>query len=391
MASFDTQFKLSGPVRPSGYARSSGVSSSTAPLAVAIKQSANADRQFTWAVSDGLIAFCWIPFVAIGLLLRADPERLIWFVSLTLLISFAHQPLTLALVYGDGRNFRLRTRLFTWSPILLAGAVVAAQHVSLTLLAIVAGLWNVEHTLMQRYGIIRIHGRNVGEDQGRLEKSMLFAWMAIILVLVAADSGSARHVERAGMRGKNRRGVEVLLELHRVAIVLVPIVAAIAIVTTVLWLRRESRRGASGSFPKRLYVASTAALLVTILFDPVAGLLGFVGAHAVEYFVIVHRSVGVKYPNAQVDGGAPIGVALRRLGRTGFFVIYVGIVLGVVSLLDRWGNTTVYTVVILTLGGMHVLYDGFIWKKPSTGKGGMLATAGLAAIPAPVVRSVRDR
>ncbi len=31
-------------------------------------------------------------------------------------------------------------------------------------------------------------------------------------------------------------------------------------------------------------------------------------------------------------------------------------------------------VVILTLGGMHVLYDGFIWKRPVPGTGGMLTT-----------------
>jgi hypothetical protein len=29
--------------------------------------------------------------------------------------------------------------------------------------------------------------------------------------------------------------------------------------------------------------------------------------------------------------------------------------------------------VLLTLGGMHVFYDGFIWKRPSPGRGGMLA------------------
>jgi hypothetical protein len=290
------------------------------------------------------------------------------------LISFAHQPLTLALVYGDRRNFGLRRRVFTWSPLVLAGAVLAAQHVSLTLLAIVAGLWNVEHTLMQRYGIVRIHGRKAGEDQGRLEKTMLFAWLVLVLVLVAADSGAAGHVERAGLRGKNRRGLEVLMDLRPYAVSIVPFVIAIGAVVAVLWVRDEVHRGTTGSLAKRLYVLSTAALFTTILFDPVAGLLGFVGAHAVEYFAIVHRSVGTRYPNADVDGRAPIGYALRRFGRTGFLAIYVGIVLAAVSLLDRWGSVTVYTVVVLTLGGMHVLYDGFIWKRPNAGRGGMLAS-----------------
>ena len=41
---------------------------------------------------------------------------------------FAHQPFTLALVYGDKRTFDLRRRIFTWSPV-GAGAVLATQHI----------------------------------------------------------------------------------------------------------------------------------------------------------------------------------------------------------------------------------------------------------------------
>ncbi len=35
-------------------------------------------------------------------------------------------------------------------------------------------------------------------------------------------------------------------------------------------------------------------------------------------------------------------------------------------------HTTVYAIVVFTLGGMHVLYDGIIWKRPTPGTGGML-------------------
>src|SRR5687767_9076468 len=108
---------------------------------------------------DVALALCWVPFAAAGWLFRNDPNSTAWLVSATLLISFAHQPLTLALVYGDKRNFDLRRRIFTWSPVVFAGAVLATEHINLTALAVVAGLWNAEHTLMQRYGIMRIHGR----------------------------------------------------------------------------------------------------------------------------------------------------------------------------------------------------------------------------------------
>ena len=153
---------------------------------------------------------------------------------------------------------------------------------------------------------------------------------------------------------------------------ILPLVVALALFVTVRWLHHEARCGARASAAKRLYTASTAALFVTMLVHPVAGFLGFVGAHATEYFAIVHRSLGAKYPCADADGGAVVGLAARRLGRAGFFIVYIGVVLGVLFLLDRFGSQAAYTTVILTLGGMHVLDDGFIWKRPASGRGGML-------------------
>ena len=50
-------------------------------------------------------------------------------------------------------------------------------NVSLTLVALMAGLWNAEHTLMQRYGVMRIYGRKAGDQHGRLEKPMLIVWL----------------------------------------------------------------------------------------------------------------------------------------------------------------------------------------------------------------------
>jgi hypothetical protein len=324
---------------------------------------------------DIALALCWIPFAAAGWLFRDDPNGTAWLVSATLLISFAHQPLTLALVYGDKRNFDLRRRTFTWSPVLFAGAVLATQHVSLTALAVVAGLWNAEHTLMQRYGIMRIHGRKAGQQDARLEKALLFSWLAVAFVWIAADGRTPGHIAQTGLRGKNRRGLEILTDLQPIARILLPLVAIVAVVLTVRWLRDEARRGGSPSGSKRFYTASTAALFLTILVNPVAGFLGYVGAHAIEYFIIVHRSVGPKYASAEVDGRAPVGYAIRRLGRTGFFAAYIGIVFGALSVLDRYGSPTSYTVVILTLGGMHVFYDGFIWKRPAADRGGMLTVA----------------
>ena len=324
---------------------------------------------------DVALALCWIPFAAAGWMFRNDPDSTVWLVSATLLISFAHQPLTLALVYGDKRNFDLRRRTFTWSPVVFAGAVLATQHISLTALAVVAGLWNAEHTLMQRYGIMRIHGRNAGQQNAPLDKALLFSWLALTLVWIAADGRTPGHIAQTGLRGKNRRGLDLLTELQPTARILLPLAAIAAVVMTVRWLRDETRCGGTTSQTKRFYTASTAALFLTILVNPVAGFLGYVGSHAIEYFIIVHRSVGPKYASADADGRAPVGYAVRRLGRAGFFAAYIGIVFGALSVLDRYGSPTSYTVVILTLGGMHVFYDGFIWKRPAADRRGMFSVA----------------
>jgi hypothetical protein len=226
---------------------------------------------------------------------------------------------------------------------------------------------------MQRYGIMRIHGRKAGQQNAPLDKALLFSWLALAFVWIAADRRTPGHITQTGLRGKNRRGLDLLADLQPTARILLPFAAIVAVTLTVRWLRDETRLHGNASWAKRFYTASTAALFLTILVNPVAGFLGYVGSHAIEYFIIVHRSVGPKYASADADGRAPVGYAMRRLGRAGSFAAYIGIVFGALSVLDRYGSPTSYTAVILTLGGMHVFYDGFIWKRPAADRGGMLS------------------
>ena len=55
---------------------------------------------------DIAMALLWVPFVSAAVAVSNDPDRLRTLVSLTLLFSFAHQPLTLWLVYGDAAQRR---------------------------------------------------------------------------------------------------------------------------------------------------------------------------------------------------------------------------------------------------------------------------------------------
>jgi hypothetical protein len=315
-------------------------------------------------VVDVALAFAWVPFTCIGFLLErgGTGAELTMFVSAVFLLSFAHQPLTVALVYGDAEQFRLKRAVFTWAPLVFAVAVVFGFYVSFTLMAVIGGLWNAEHTLMQRYGVTRIYGRKAGQDDGGLEKAMLFSWLALALVWSAANTGLPARLGTLEIGQNNRDAFDVLVSFQPYAAVLVVPVVLAVLGLVAAWLWREVRRPTVNP-AKWLYLGSTAALFVAILVDPIAGVMGYVGAHAVEYFVIVHQSLGRRYTSADEDHGAILGRAVRaRTGRLGFLLIYVGIVTALVSVLARLGSPLAYFVVFFTLGGMHVFYDGFIWK-----------------------------
>lgn len=315
---------------------------------------------------DVAVAFCWVPFVVAAHVVESRPEVLTSVVAGVFLLSFAHQPLTLALVYGDPEQFRLRRLIFTLSPLVFAAAIVALLHVSILTLAILAGLWNAEHTLMQRYGITRIYGRKADQQNGGLERAMLLSWLVLGFVWAAADRGTPGRVRQMVLNGTNEMAVRTLVQFRPVASFLLVPVVVVVVALAAAWVRAEHRRGGAANPAKWIYVGATALLFATILVDPIAGLMGYVGAHAIEYFVIVHQSLGRRYgepTDGQSARRAPIGRAIRaRTGRLGFFVAYLGVIVGLVTLLQWYGSRSVYLVVFFTLGGLHVFYDGFIWK-----------------------------
>jgi len=312
---------------------------------------------------DAVVALAWVPFVVALHVAENDPAQLRVLISATFLLSFAHQPLTLALVYGDVEQFRLRRAVFTLSPLVFAVAIIVVTRFDPLVLAIVAGAWNAEHTLMQRYGITRIYGRKVGQDDGRLEKLMLFSWLALAIVVVAGDGRTPGRLARMGLGDTNRLAVEALTRFRSAATLLALPVALIVVALVMAWLRGEWRARLGANPAKWVYVGTTALLFLVILVDPIAGLMGYVGAHAIEYFVIVHQSLGRRYADGSSGRSSTLGRAVRaRPGRAGFLAAYLAVVLAVVTLLQWYGSVTAYLVVFFTLGGLHVFYDGFIWK-----------------------------
>jgi hypothetical protein len=313
---------------------------------------------------DVPLAFAWLPFAVLARAVSADVDALATVLGATFLLSFLHQPLTLPLVYGDPAQLAAKRRLFIWSPVVLVVAIVAGLAVSLTAVAIIAGLWNAEHTLMQRYGLTRIYGRKAGQSDGGLEKAMLMSWLVLALVWVASDIRTPDRINALPLGQTNTNGLRVLADLRPWAELLLLPTVAVVVGLLVSWGRSERRRwrapDASPNPAKLVYLGATAALFGWMLVDPVSGFVGYVGAHAIEYFAIVHRALGSRFADGS---GGSLGRTMRRPGgRRRFFGGYVVAFAALVAIESTITGPAVYTFTVLFLGGLHVLYDGFIWK-----------------------------
>jgi hypothetical protein len=313
----------------------------------------------TNALHDTIVAFIWVPFAVAAYVALGLGPALLTVVGVAFLISFAHQPLTLALVYADPAQRAAHRRLYRLAPFAAVIAIAIGLRVSITLVAIIAALWNAEHTLMQRFGIMRMYGRKAGDDHGRVEKAMLMLWLGVTVVVVSITADLERLVVRIGMGTTNRRGVEVLASLRPVAVVVLVPVSVVAAIVTVRWLRLESARGWANK-PKYVYAAATAALLLTIMVNPIVGFAGYVSGHALEYFIVVHRSLRRRAATGDTSPVArAAGTSARRAALYVAYAVAVGALIVVSS--NVWGGQG-YRLALFFFGALHILYDGFVWK-----------------------------
>ena len=309
---------------------------------------------------DIVMALSWVPFSLLAFAVMGHPAWLKTLMFSVFLFSFTHQPLSLFLVYGDKQRFDLRRNLFTWSPLVFCLAVFFAVNHSPLVLAIFAGAWNAEHTLMQRYGIARIYGRMAGQKQGGSELAMLFSWLLLAALWAAADPDTMERVASLGIRGANRSAFAMMTDLRPVAEMLLIPAFAVVVLLGFRWLREESSRPVNQA--KHFYLASTLALFAVMLVNPIIGFIGYVGAHAFEYFVIVNRCLEKSYIEPKQTECALGWAANWPIGRFGLLAVYLSAILMTVFLLENFASYLVYSLVFFTLGALHFFYDGFIWK-----------------------------
>jgi hypothetical protein len=313
-------------------------------------------------VADIALGWCWLP---IALLVHAVEPHLTAVHSIMgviFLISFAHQPLTLGLVYGDPAQRNAHRSLYRWAPWVALALILIGLNVSLATVALMAGLWNAEHTLMQRYGVMRIYGRKAGDDHGRIEKPMLIVWLIAGIAFIGAFVDLQHLVRKLGFGGTNARSVRLLGHLSSVAAVVFWLALLTGIALAVQWLRAERRLGNDASRPKHWYALGTAGLVVAVMLDPIAGVAGYVAAHAIEYFAVVHSSLRKR------SDAAPVATITRTpLRRAVSYCGYFAAIASLVLLTRSPFDGRIYAFAVLFFGALHILYDGFVWKlrRPS--------------------------
>ena len=317
------------------------------------------------------MAFSWVPFALAALLWDGNTHRIEWLVAATLAFSVSHQPLTMPLVYADRRVFQSRRRIFTWSPLVVVIAVVIGLQLNPLIIAAIAGVWNAAHTLQQRYGITRIYGRKVGQTNGHTEHRLLWTMLLTAVLWAAADPGTSDRVAAAGLGGRNQRSLAVLTDMAPVAKVLLPLTGLYLLYLVTRWVSDE-RRSPTVNPAKWMYLGSTAGPIGLTVISPIAGFVGYVGSHAAEYYLIVHRHLGDRYPDPDIDGGAPLGKLVRaRTGPTGALALYTVLVVAAMLVLRRQIGYAAYSFTFLSFGALHLFYDGLIWKlrRPDVARG----------------------
>lgn len=254
-----------------------------------------------------------------------------------LAVSFVHRHFTLGTVYLDRGVFQRHRRAFTWAPLaagvgllatpVLARAVLPAGSLPLAGtpwpaadtrlwsvfigIAVAAGIWNVWHTLMQKYGILRIYAAKAREEAAAAapawaDRWLVLGWAPLVGVYLAVRLSDFVLVE---YQIASDYLAPALAWLNAAAFVLGPLAALAAAGGVAGWLVQEWRANGLRNRARLSMAAGTSCLwLCFFVFDPIKVYIAFGFSHAVEYMVFVWA-----YQRRRYAGALPPRPLLARL------------------------------------------------------------------------------
>lgn len=151
-----------------------------------------------------------------------------------------------------------------------------------------AGLWNIWHVYMQKYGILRMYNAKSGDAEkvpGWVDRLLIFAWLPLYLSYLAAEYGDEVHVHFPQGRATFQPIFEALVAAEAYLIAPSAALVVFSLSAFVYW---EKRVNGLKNAPRLWMAVGTTLLAATFFFvHPLKAYLAYAFSHSVEYLVFV--------------------------------------------------------------------------------------------------------
>ena len=244
--------------------------------------------------------FSWA-WILIPSLFASSESANFYFLAIVLGVTLAHRHYGLPYAYLDESVFSRYQRQLTWFP-LACLALFAATPLFLIgedqgsrlsqaagAIVLLAVVWNVWHTYMQKFGIMRLYlaKEPAGhlKTPGWVDKYFLLCWIPLFFSYLGPAYKSVI-LDRGADVGAALSAIIEFMEKYETLLVVPSVLVAAGGVTLWLWCEWRTQRFRNHA---RLSAALGTTLASTALFwaDPVKAFIAFGFSHAIEYMVFV--------------------------------------------------------------------------------------------------------
>lgn len=244
--------------------------------------------------------FSWA-WILIPSLFASSEEANLYLLAIVLGVTLAHRHYGLPYAYLDESVFHRYQRQLTWFPLaciaLLAATplLLIGENEGSNLSKVAGGLvflavvWNVWHTYMQKFGIMRLYlakeAAGHPKTPGWVDKYFLMCWIPLFFSYLGPAYKSVI-LDRGADVGAALSVIIEFMEKYETLLVVPSILVAAGGIGLWLWYEWRTQRFRNHA---RLSAALGTTLASTALFwaDPVKAFIAFGFSHAVEYMVFV--------------------------------------------------------------------------------------------------------